>query len=125
MNINSTKMKQAIIALSAIIMASGIVACQVDYSKTPSGMVYKITRGKSDSLLRVGQIIKYSMTYSISPKDSVLNSTGNVPQYIKVDTGIRAAYTFMELLPKTHVGDSLEFVLEIDTLKKPQNDSRL
>ncbi len=97
-----------------------IAACNPNYEKTASGLSYKITPGKENGpKLTPGEFVKFNLEYAMPEKDTVLTSTyGKIPGYIKVDTGAKVSYSFVELLPKCSVGDQLEFVLSVDTLKK-------
>ncbi|MGI8950640.1 MAG: FKBP-type peptidyl-prolyl cis-trans isomerase [Chitinophagaceae bacterium] len=112
-------MKKLIMAAATIII---IASCNANYEKTPSGILYKITPGKpGGAKLNVGQFVKIDVQYTIhkNNKDSVLNTTnGRIPSYAPVDTGAKYKYSFVELLPKCSVGDEVEFVLSVDTLKK-------
>ncbi len=112
-------MKQSILVTGGVIVLfAALLSCNVNYSKTPSGLVYKIIPGKGTEKLKPGQIIKFDIAYTLSPKDSLINSTfGKIPGYSKIDTGFRSVYSFMEIIPKCSVGDSVEFILSIDSLK--------
>jgi len=112
-------MKQLLFCAAAICM---LASCKVDYEKTPSGLSYKIFPGNGNGpKLKAGQFIKMNITYFIhlsDNKDTVLNTTyGKMPGYSAVDTSARTRYTIMEVLPKCNVGDSVECLISIDTLK--------
>jgi len=112
-------MKKAIIALTSVVT---LAACHANYDKTPSGLPYKIIHGSSTGAkLATAKFVKLDIEYSVlrHEKDSVLNSTfGKFPQYNPIDTGARTAYSYMEILPKCSVGDSVVFNLSADTLRK-------
>ena len=114
-------MKKIILAASAVI---ALAACQqVNYDKAPSGMVYKIFPGKGGDSVKVGGFVKYNVEFVLTGRtgkpDSLLQSTyGKVPGFGQVDTGVRAAYSILEILPKLRAGDSATTVLSVDTLKK-------
>ncbi|MBN9298227.1 MAG: FKBP-type peptidyl-prolyl cis-trans isomerase [Filimonas sp.] len=111
-------MKKLALILAA---ATAFTACSVNYEKTKSGFQYKIIKGKGGDSLKPGQFMKFDLIYkvNVNGKDSVLNSTyGKFPAYSGIDTGARANYSFMEVLPKCTVGDSIVFNLSVDTLKK-------
>lgn len=111
-------MKKAIVALASLVI---LAACHANYGKTPSGLPYKIFPGKGGMSLDSAKFVKMNIKYILSRngKDSLLNSSfGKFPQYSPIDTSSRNAYTFMEILPKCHVGDSVEFTLSSDTLRK-------
>ena len=101
-------------ASAAIVLAS----CQVNYEKTASGLVYKIFPGKGEEKLEPGKFVKFNIEYSLPDKDSVINTSyGKLPGYSMVDTSERAKYSFMEVLTKCSVGDSVVIVFNIDSLK--------
>lgn len=99
--------------------AVAFTSCQVKYEKTKSGLLYKISKGKGGEKLKAGDFIKFNISYSMPDKDTVLNSTyGKIPGFTMVDTSERSKFSFMEVLPKCAVGDSISFNMSIDTLKK-------
>ena len=103
------------IAGLAVIMAS----CNTNYEKTPSGLAYKIIKGDGKQKLKFGDIVKINATIKISPRDSVIFSTGNhLPEYVPVDTSTRQSHDFNEVLKLCSVGDSLIVVSQVDTLVK-------
>jgi len=111
-------MKKAIIAIATIVF---LASCHANYDKAHSGLVYKIFPGKGGAKLATAKFVKLDIEYSVKRhgKDSVLNSTfGKFPQFSPIDTGARVEYSYMELLPKCSVGDSIEFSLSADTLRK-------
>ncbi len=112
-------MKKIILAaLAALVFA----ACNVNYDKTPSGLVYKVFKGKGGDSLKPGNIVKYRVEFILADrkdkKDSTLNPEVKVPNYIQVDTGKRYEYSFIEIMPKLRAGDSTVVVLSVDSLKK-------
>ena len=102
--------------------AIALASCGVNYEKAPSGMVYKIIPGKGGDSLKPGDYIKFNLEYVLTDRqgkeDSVLNPPSGMPNYFQVDTGKRAEYSFMEILPKLKTGDSAIAVLNVDSLKK-------
>ncbi len=111
-------MKKIILAASA---AFTVAACNVNYEKTPSGLVYKIIPGKGGDSVKLGSIVKYNVEFILTDrkdkKDSVLNPNINIPNYIQADTGKRYEYSFVEIMSKLRAGDSAIVVLSVDTLK--------
>jgi FKBP-type peptidyl-prolyl cis-trans isomerase FkpA len=111
-------MKKIILAVSAALV---FAACNVNYNKTPSGLVYKIFQGKGGDSLKPGNIVKYSLQFVLTDRkdkrDSVLNPDIRVPNYIQADTGKRYEYSFVEIMPKLRAGDSAVAVISVDTLK--------
>ena len=76
-------MKQLASLLAVTIL---LVSCN-QYSKTKSGLPYKITKGGSTQKLKQGQIVKFNFEFKVGPKDSILNSSfGGVPVYMGYDT---------------------------------------
>jgi FKBP-type peptidyl-prolyl cis-trans isomerase len=111
-------MKKAIIAFASLAI---LASCHANYDKTPSGLVYKIFPGSGGIKLSTAKFVKLNIEYTVKRrgKDSVLNSSfGKFPQYNPIDTTARAAYSYMEVLPKCSVGDSVECSLSADTLRK-------
>ncbi len=113
-------MKQVLFLAAAILI---FASCNVNYQKSPSGLLYKIFPGKEKGpLLKPGQFAKLDIIYSVhlagSNKDSILNATaGKIPAYSPVDTSARSRYTPTEILNKCRVGDSIECLINVDTLK--------
>jgi hypothetical protein len=109
-------MKQMLaIAGLAAIMAS----CNTNYEKTPSGLAYRIFKGDNKQKLKTGDIVKINATIKISPRDTVLFTTGNrLPEYVPIDTSTRQSHDFTEVLRLCAVGDSLVAVSQVDTLVK-------
>ncbi|MBC7651732.1 MAG: FKBP-type peptidyl-prolyl cis-trans isomerase [Deinococcales bacterium] len=105
---------------SLLAIAILLVSCN-QYSKTKSGLPYKITKGGSTQKLKQGQIVKFNFEFKVGPKDSILNSSfGGVPVYMGYDTAQVSSrkYDLLELFPLLSVGDKVEFQLSVDTLKK-------
>ena len=110
-------MKQLASLLAVTIL---LVSCN-QYSKTKSGLPYKITKGGSTQKLKQGQIVKFNFEFKVGPKDSILNSSfGGVPVYMGYDTAQVSSrkYDLLELFPLLSVGDKVEFQLSVDTLKR-------
>ncbi|HEY2727327.1 MAG TPA: FKBP-type peptidyl-prolyl cis-trans isomerase [Parafilimonas sp.] len=107
-------MKKILFALFLLSM----VACNMNYEKTPSGLTYKIFKGKDTVKARPGEFAKFNMKYILVDRDSVFSSTyGKIPGYGPIDTGRSVKYSFMEILPLMSEGDSAEVSISIDTLK--------
>jgi FKBP-type peptidyl-prolyl cis-trans isomerase FkpA len=107
-------MKKILLALFIL----SIAACNMNYEKTPSGLAYKIFKGKSTVKAKPGQFAKFNMRYILADRDSTFSSTyGKIPAYSAIDTGKRVKYSFMEILPLMSEGDSAEVSISIDTLK--------
>jgi FKBP-type peptidyl-prolyl cis-trans isomerase FkpA len=108
-------MRTTITLLTAIVL---LASCN-QYQKTPSGLSYKITKGGSNEKLKNGQFVKFNIEYKVPPKDSVLSSSfGHMPAYIVIDTTRTTRHSFLEIITQCAVGDKIEFVLNVDTLKK-------
>jgi FKBP-type peptidyl-prolyl cis-trans isomerase FkpA len=105
--------------LAIAALAFIVTSCNTNYEKTPSGLAYKIFKGKGNgSAIKAGMFAKLNIEYLLSPKDTILNSTyGKVPLYTPIDTGAKNNYSFMELLPKCKEGDSVIFTISVDSLK--------
>lgn len=109
-------MKQVFLAFLAIAM---LASCNLNYDKTKSGLVYKIFPGdgKDTAYAKAGQFAKFHISYILTAKDSVINSSfGHVPNYSGIDTSKRSEYSAIEILPFMRVGDSAICVISIDTL---------
>jgi FKBP-type peptidyl-prolyl cis-trans isomerase len=111
-------MKHFLFAVACIALLS-TAACKVNYDKTKSGLVYRIVSSKGGEPVKPGQFVKFNVEFKLMPKDTTLNTTyGKFPGYGKIDTSKMTEYTFFEVMPKCKVGDSVEFSMSIDTLKK-------
>jgi len=112
-------MKKIIFGAFALLSIAG---CNVNYEKTPSGLVYKIFPGKGGEKLQVGKLVKYNVDFVLTnrsgKKDTSLNASPAKAGYIEIDTSKRYEYSFVEILPKLSVGDSAVVVLSVDSLKK-------
>jgi FKBP-type peptidyl-prolyl cis-trans isomerase FkpA len=78
------------------------------FTKTTSGFYYKVINANDSNKISFnnGDIAKLYLAQYID--DSLLNSTyGKIPDYVKVDSGNKQV-DFTELLPKLHVGDSVQ-----------------
>ena len=110
-------MKQLASLLAITIL---LVSCN-QYSKTKSGLPYKITKGGSTEKLKQGQIVKFNFEFKVGSKDSILNSSfGGIPVYMGYDTAQvnSRKYDLLELFPLLSVGDKVDFQLSVDTLKR-------
>ena len=105
---------------TTLLLAIVLLASCNQYKKTPSGVAYKIMKGGiSSEKLKNGQFVKFDVEYRIPPKDSIFNSSfGHIPGYLVVDTGKVSKHSFLEIITQCSVGDSVDFVLNVDTLKK-------
>src|SRR5205809_1358141 len=108
------KMKRTV----AVLFAVSLFACNMNYEKTPSGLAYKIYRGKGGEKPKPGEFMKFNFEYKLADRDSVLQSTfTSVPVYSSLDTGKRTTYTYMEILPLMSTGDSAVISISVDSLK--------
>lgn len=124
-------MKRIILAAS---VALSLVACQVNYEKTPHGTAYKIFAGSGGDTAKAGSIIKFNVEVSVTGRngksDSILQTTfGKMPSYSQVDTSERSRFSYMEIMTKLRTGDSAIVIVSVDTLKNNKivdpNDSVL
>lgn len=89
-----------------------------DYKKTSTGMVYDIISDGKGDLIKHGEFLKVHYKFMLN-NDSVLDNTfGRIPAYGAADTTKTNLHNFTDLLPLLRVGDSVEFVRFVDTLKK-------
>ena len=115
-------MKISTLLLSAIVL---LASCH-QYDKTKTGLAYKITSGGSKEKIKQGQFLKLNVEYTVpglvdksTKKDTVLNSSfDHIPAYTMIDTARLGKHNFTEILMDCAVGDKIEFVMSIDTLKK-------
>lgn len=104
---------------TTLLLAIVMLASCNQYEKTPSGLSYKITKGGSNEKLKQGQFVKFNIEYKVPPKDSVLTSSfGHIPAYLVIDTSRPSKHSFLEIITQCSVGDKIEFVMNVDTLKK-------
>jgi FKBP-type peptidyl-prolyl cis-trans isomerase len=108
-----TKISLFTTAIAAIMMA----ACgSADYSKTASGITYKIVEKGSGPQVKLGQFLKVHYTQKVG--DSVLGtSIGGSPAFAKVDS-LGPVYNPAEVFRFLHKGDSVVIVQEVDSLMK-------
>lgn len=107
--------------ITTLLAASVLLASCHQYEKTKSGLVYKITSGGNKQKLKQGDFVKMNIEFKMGPKDTILNSTyGHIPSYIKIDTAqLKASkHNFTEVIMLCASGDKLDFVMNVDTLKK-------
>jgi FKBP-type peptidyl-prolyl cis-trans isomerase FkpA len=110
---NLTKIKVAFFFAATLLLAS----CG-KYEKTPSGLTYKISKGKGSTKIKQGNIVKFNIEYKLGGKDSILNSTyGKMPGFIQIDSAKLMKHNFTEIITKLALGDKAEFVMSVDTLK--------
>ena len=104
---------------TTLLVAIVLLASCNQYQKTPSGLSYKITKGGSNQTLKQGQFVKFNIEYKVPPKDSVITSSfGHIPAYLVVDTSRPSKHSFLEIITKCAPGDKIDFVMNVDTLKK-------
>ena len=108
-----TKISLFTTAIAAIMMA----ACgSADYSKTASGITYKIVEKGSGPQVKLGQFLKVHYTQKVN--DSILGSSvGGSPAFAKVDS-VGAVYNPAEVFRFLHKGDSVVIIQEVDSLLK-------
>ena len=112
---NLTKIKLVVAIVATTIM---LTACNSNYEKTASGMTYKISQGNGKEKIKQGQIVKFYIEYKLQDKDTILNTNyGKMPGYLPVDTNKLPKHNFTEIITKLAVGDKVDFILSIDTLK--------
>lgn len=114
---NLTKIKLVVAILAATFVLS---SCNSNYEKTASGLTYKITHGSGKEKVKQGQVVKFYIEYKIKQgsKDTILNSNyGKMPGYMPVDTARLPKHNFTEIITKLAVGDKVDFVMSIDSLK--------
>jgi FKBP-type peptidyl-prolyl cis-trans isomerase len=107
--------------LTSLLAIAILLASCNQYSKTKSGLPYKITKSGSSEKLKQGQIVKFNFEFKVGAKDSILNTSfGSVPVYMGYDTAQvnSRKYDLLELFPMLSIGDKVEFQLSVDTLKK-------
>ena len=115
MKLNLTTIKSVIAIVATTIV---LAACNSSYEKSPSGMAYKITHGNGKAKIKQGEIVKFYIEYKLQDKDTILNSNfGKMPAYVPVDTNKLPKHNFTEIITKLSVGDKVDFILSIDTLK--------
>ncbi len=108
-------MRTTITLLVAIVL---LASCN-QYKKTPSGLAYKITKGDGKVKLKQGDFVKFNIEFKIAPKDSSLSSSyGKIPAYMVIDTARSPKHSFLEVITQLAVGDKMEFVMNVDSLKK-------
>ncbi len=104
---------------TTLLLAIVLLASCNQYEKTPSGVTYKITKGGSNEKLKQGQYVKFNIEYKLPPKDTVINTSfGHIPAYMVLDTARATKHSFLEVVTKCAVGDKVDFVLSVDSLKK-------
>jgi FKBP-type peptidyl-prolyl cis-trans isomerase FkpA len=108
-----TKISLFTTAIAATMMA----ACgTADFSKTASGITYKIVEKGSGPQVKLGQFLKVHYTQKVN--DSTLASSfGGSPAFAKVDS-VGATYNPSEVFRFLHKGDSVLIVQEVDSLMK-------
>jgi FKBP-type peptidyl-prolyl cis-trans isomerase len=102
----------------AMLFVMSLVACNMNYDKTPSGLAYKIFHGSGVEKPKAGEFVKFNLEYRLADRDSVLQTTYNgIPAYSNVDTGKRVEYSVWEIVPQMSEGDSAIVSMSIDSLK--------
>lgn len=105
------------LVFSTVIAASLFAACgSTDYSKTPSGITYKIVEKGSGPQVKIGQFLQFHYTQKVN--DSLLmTSQGGSPEFTRVDS-VGPVYNAAEVFRFLSKGDSVVIVQEVDTLMK-------
>ncbi|MFY7964056.1 MAG: FKBP-type peptidyl-prolyl cis-trans isomerase [Chitinophagaceae bacterium] len=114
---NLTKIKLVVAFLATTFIIS---SCNSKYEKTASGLTYKVTHGSGKEKVKQGQFVKFYIEYKMQngSKDTIINSNfGKMPGYMPVDTVRLPKHNFTEIITKLSVGDKVDFVMNIDTLK--------
>ncbi|MBC6489512.1 FKBP-type peptidyl-prolyl cis-trans isomerase [Flavihumibacter stibioxidans] len=108
-----TKLSLFTTAIVALMMA----ACgSADYSKTASGITYKIVKKGEGPQAKLGQFLKVHYTQKIN--DSTLGtSQGGIPAFARVDS-LGPVYNAAEVFRFLSKGDSVVVVQEVDSLMK-------
>ncbi len=115
--------KQPVSILLLLVAVAALSSCgQVDYKKTKTGLLYKIFTSGHDTLVKVGNVVKFNYLVKIGSTDSVLNTSyGKMPGYAPIvapnpmDDG---GYNPAEVFPMMHMGDSVVVVQLVDSLIK-------
>ncbi|HEY0298492.1 MAG TPA: FKBP-type peptidyl-prolyl cis-trans isomerase, partial [Arachidicoccus sp.] len=108
----------------ASIATIALASCNMNYSTTKSGMKYKIFSGKATGAdnvgkaIKVGDVVKYLFKFTIpEQKDTVLRDFyGKMPNYAKVDTGMRVKMSPVEIFPLMKSGDSAVILVSVDSI---------
>jgi FKBP-type peptidyl-prolyl cis-trans isomerase FkpA len=104
---------------STLLLAIVLLASCNQYKKSPSGLAYKITKGDGKEKLKHGDFVKFNIEFKVSPKDSLLSSSyGHIPAFMVIDTARSPKHSFLEVITECAVGDKMEFVMSVDSLKK-------
>lgn len=105
------------LVFSTVIAASLLAACgSTDYSKTPSGITYKIVEKGSGPQVKLGQFLQVHYTQKINDS-TLMTSEGGVPVFTRVDS-VGPVYNAAEVFRFLHKGDSIVVVQEVDSLMK-------
>ncbi|KYP14831.1 FKBP-type peptidyl-prolyl cis-trans isomerase [Flavihumibacter sp. CACIAM 22H1] len=105
------------LVFSTVIAATMLAACgSTDYSKTASGITYKIVEKGSGPQVKIGQFLQVHYTQKVN--DSLLmTSNGGVPVFARVDS-VGPVYNAAEVFRFLSKGDSVVVVQEVDSLMK-------
>jgi len=111
-------MKSKITLIIAVVLATGLVSCSVDYKKTKSGIVYKIFPGSSkDSVAKKGNVLKFNFIRKLN--DSLLyTSYDKMPAFQQWTDDPGITYSPLEVLFMMKKGDSAIVIESADTLIK-------
>lgn len=105
-----------IATLAALVVV--LASCQ-QYKTSPTGLKYKIESSGSGPTLKHGQLIKFNIEYKVPPKDSVVTSSfKHMPAYMMIDSSRLEKHSFLEIILQCRVGDKVDFMMSVDTLKK-------
>ncbi len=110
-------MKKVLIPLLAVLL---FASCKNEnYSKTKSGLLYKIYSTSKDSVVKPGHVIKLNYTVKLGSNDSVINTSyGKMPAFARVEASPGDIYNPAEIFPMLRKGDSVVIVQFIDSLQK-------
>lgn len=111
-------MQTKIMTVAVLAMTLALVSCDSQYSKTKSGLVYKIFKGNSkDSVAKTNDVVKFNLL--LKWEDSVLyDGHGKMPQYAPISDRSKDTYSYIEILPLLRKGDSAIIIQLADTLFK-------
>ncbi|NCI46228.1 FKBP-type peptidyl-prolyl cis-trans isomerase [Sediminibacterium soli] len=104
--------------IAALLAFVVLLASCNQYKTSPTGLKYKIKSGNGPAL-KNGQLIKFNVEYKVPPKDSVITTSfDRIPAYMVVDSSRLEKHSFLEIILQCKVGDEVDFMMSVDTLKK-------
>jgi FKBP-type peptidyl-prolyl cis-trans isomerase len=108
-------MKRLTALLAVVVLLAG---CS-QYQTSPSGLKYRINGSGNGPTLKHGQFVKFNIEYKVPPRDSVITTSfGHIPAYMMVDSFRLEKHSFLEIIMQCRVGDKVDFMMSVDTLKK-------